>query len=68
MMFKILVIQTNNLADESLINDRLLFMQFLGLGLCDPCSHNLDGVTGLCQVCGALGSCLVVVPRFDGVN
>ena len=28
----------------------------------------LDGVTGLCQVRGALGSCLVVVPRFDGVN
>jgi transposase, IS5 family len=39
MMFKILVIQaTNNLADERtefLINDRLSFMRFLGLGLSD---------------------------------
>ena len=39
MMFKILVIQaTNNLADERaefLINDRLSFMRFLGLGLAD---------------------------------
>jgi len=39
MMFKILVIQTmNNLSDEraeSLINDRLSFMRFLGLGLSD---------------------------------
>ena len=37
MMFKILVIQaTNNLSDERaefLINDRLSFMRFLGLGL-----------------------------------
>ena len=29
---------------------------------------SLDGVTGLCQVRGALGTCLVVVPRCDGVN
>jgi IS5 family transposase len=39
MMFKILVIQAaNNLSDERtefLINDRLSFMRFLGLGLCD---------------------------------
>ncbi|MBB3884991.1 IS5 family transposase [Acetobacter oeni] len=39
MMFKILVIQTlNNLSDErteSLINDRLSFMRFPGLGLSD---------------------------------
>jgi transposase, IS5 family len=39
MMFKILVIQaTNNLSDERaefLINDRLSFMRFLGLGLAD---------------------------------
>jgi transposase, IS5 family len=39
MMFKILVIQaTNNLADERaefLINDRLSFVRFLGLGLSD---------------------------------
>jgi transposase len=39
MMFKILVIQaTNNLSDERteyLINDRLSFMRFLGLGLSD---------------------------------
>jgi transposase len=39
MMFKILVIQTqNNLSDdrtEFLINDRLSFMRFLGLGLTD---------------------------------
>lgn len=39
MMFKILVIQTqNNLSDERvefLINDRLSFMRFLGLGLQD---------------------------------
>jgi transposase, IS5 family len=39
MMFKILVIQaTNNLSDdrtEFLINDRLSFMRFLGLGLSD---------------------------------
>jgi hypothetical protein len=39
MMFKILVIQaTNNLSDERaeyLINDRLSFMRFLGLGLPD---------------------------------
>ncbi len=39
MMFKILVMQTaNNLSDERtefLINDRLSFMRFLGLGLCD---------------------------------
>ena len=38
-MFKILVIQTlNNLSDERteyLINDRLSFMHFLGLGLSD---------------------------------
>ena len=38
-MFKILVIQaTNNLSDERaefLINDRLSFMRFLGLGLDD---------------------------------
>jgi hypothetical protein len=34
LMFEILVIQaTNNLSDErALINDRLLFMRFLGLG------------------------------------
>ncbi len=39
MMFKVLVIQaTNNLSDdrtEFLINDRLSFMRFLGLGLSD---------------------------------
>src|SRR3954466_6967207 len=39
MMFKILVIQAaNNLSDERtefLINDRLSFMRFLGLGLSD---------------------------------
>src|ERR1019366_6791163 len=39
MMFKILIIQaTNNLSDEraeSLINDRLSYMRFLGLGLAD---------------------------------
>ena len=39
MMFKILVIQAaNNLSDERtefLINDRLSFMRFLGLGLAD---------------------------------
>ena len=39
LMFKILVIQTlNNLSDERteyLINDRLSFMRFLGLGLSD---------------------------------
>jgi IS5 family transposase len=39
MMFKILVIQaTNNVSDERaefLINDRLSFMRFLGLGLAD---------------------------------
>ena len=39
MMFKILVIQaTNNLSDERaefLINDRLSFMRFLGLGLAE---------------------------------
>src|SRR5271155_5441981 len=39
MMFKVLVIQaTNNLSDERtefLINDRLSFMRFLGLGLED---------------------------------
>ena len=39
LMFKILVIQTlNNLSDERteyLINDRLSFMCFLGLGLSD---------------------------------
>jgi IS5 family transposase len=38
-MFKILLIQTlNNLSDERteyLINDRLSFMRFLGLGLSD---------------------------------
>ena len=40
MMFKILVIQgANALCDERaefLINDRLSFMRFLGLGLSDP--------------------------------
>jgi transposase, IS5 family len=39
LMFKVLVIQAqNNLSDdraESLINDRLSFMRFLGLGLGD---------------------------------
>src|SRR5271169_2681531 len=39
MMFKVLVIQaTNNLSDERaefLINDRLSFMRFLGLGLAE---------------------------------
>ncbi|WP_173568063.1 transposase, partial [Acetobacter ghanensis] len=39
LMFKILLIQTlNNLSDERteyLINDRLSFMRFLGLGLSD---------------------------------
>ena len=39
MMFKVLVVQaTNNLSDERaefLINDRLSFMRFLGLGLAD---------------------------------
>ncbi|GBR56822.1 hypothetical protein GCM10007872_23310 [Gluconobacter sphaericus NBRC 12467] len=39
LMFKILLIQTlNNLSDEQteyLINDRLSFMRFLGLGLSD---------------------------------
>ena len=42
-MFKILVIQaTNNLSDERaefLINDRLSFMRFLGLGLEDRVPH-----------------------------
>jgi len=42
MMFKVLVIQTtNNLSDERaefLINDRLSFMRFLGLGLSDRIS------------------------------
>ena len=42
LMFKILVIQTlNNLSDERteyLINDRLSFMRFLGLGLSDRVS------------------------------
>jgi transposase len=40
-MFKILVIQANNLSDERtefLINDRLSFMRFLGLGLSDRAS------------------------------
>src|SRR4028119_1738475 len=38
MMFKVLVIQAANLSDERaeyLINDRLSFMRFLGLGLGD---------------------------------
>ena len=39
LMFKVLVVQaTNNLSDERaefLINDRLSFMRFLGLGLAD---------------------------------
>jgi transposase, IS5 family len=39
MMFKVLVIQAaNNLSDERaeyLVNDRLSFMRFLGLGLGD---------------------------------
>jgi len=48
MMFKILLIQAqNNLADERtefLINDRLSFMRFLGLGLEDQVP---DARTGL---------------------
>ena len=50
MMLKILVIQAaNNLSDERaeyLINDRLSFTRFLGLGLDDrgPDAHRLEGV------------------------
>ena len=45
LMFKILVIQAaNNLSDERtefLINDRLSFMRFLSLGLCDRVPDSL---------------------------
>src|SRR6201984_3328430 len=52
LMFKILVIQaTNNLSDERaefLINDRLSFMRFLGLGLQDrvPDARTIWAVSG----------------------
>ena len=48
MMFKLLVIQTtNNLSDERaefLINDRLSFMRFLGLGLSDRVPDASHGI------------------------
>ena len=51
MMFKVLVIQTtNNLSDERaefLINDRLLFMRFPGLGLSD----RIPDVRRTCAAC-----------------
>jgi len=50
MMFKVLVIQTtNNLSDERaefLINDRLSFMRFLGLGLSDRPTRGRFGCSG----------------------
>ena len=68
MMFKILVIQaTNNLSDERaeyLINDRLSFMRFLGLGLPDrvPDARTIWLFREKLTRAGAIGS---LFERFD---
>ena len=68
MMFKILVIQaTNNLSDERaeyLINDRLSFMRFLGLGLSDrvPDARTIWLFREKLTRAGAIGS---LFERFD---
>jgi IS5 family transposase len=68
MMFKILVIQaTNNLSDERaeyLINDRLSFMRFLGLGLSDrvPDARTIWLFREKLTKAGAIGS---LFERFD---
>lgn len=70
MMFKILVIQaTNNLSDERaeyLINDRLSFMRFLGLGLSDrvPDARTIWLFRERLTRAGAIGS---LFERFDAM-
>ena len=70
MMFKILVIQaTNNLSDERaeyLINDRLSFMRFLGLGLPDrvPDARTIWLFRERLTRAGAIGS---LFERFDAM-
>jgi IS5 family transposase len=70
MMFKILVIQaTNNLSDERaeyLINDRLSFMRFLGLGLPDrvPDARTIWLFRERLTKAGAIGS---LFERFDAM-
>jgi IS5 family transposase len=70
MMFKILVIQaTNNLSDERaeyLINDRLSFMRFLGLGLSDrvPDARTIWLFRERLTKAGAIGS---LFDRFDAM-
>jgi transposase, IS5 family len=69
MMFKILVIQAqNNLSDdraEFLINDRLSFMRFLGLGLADrvPDSKTIWAFRERLTKAGAVEA---LFARFDG--
>ena len=70
MMFKILVIQaTNTLSDERaeyLINDRLSFMRFLGLGLSDrvPDARTIWLFREKLTRAGAIGS---LFERFDAM-
>src|SRR5438270_9142863 len=70
MMFKILVIQAaNNLSDERtefLINDRLSFMRFLGLGLSDrvPDARTIWLFREKLTRAGAIGS---LFERFDAM-
>ena len=70
MMFKILVIQaTNNLSDERaeyLINDRLSFMRFLGLGLSDrvPDARTIWLFREKLTKAGAIGA---LFERFDAM-
>jgi transposase len=69
MMFKILVIQAqNNLSDERaefLINDRLSFMRFLGLGLTDkvPDAKTIWAFRERLTQAGAVEA---LFARFDG--
>jgi transposase, IS5 family len=70
MMFKILIIQTtNNLSDERaefLINDRLSFMRFLGLGLSDriPDARTIWLFREKLTKAGAIG---LLFERFDAM-
>jgi transposase len=70
MMLKVLVIQTaNNLSDERtefLINDRLSFMRFLGLGLSDrvPDARTIWLFRERLTKTGAITA---LFERFDGV-
>ncbi|AXY24002.1 hypothetical protein CD178_03258 (plasmid) [Komagataeibacter saccharivorans] len=81
LMFKILVIQTlNNLSDERteyLINDRLSFMRFLGLGLSDRvpdaktvwlCQKRLTQAGAIDGLFNRFDATLVAAPKQRNTN